>query len=68
MRRHFIKKLTISFCFLEMFYVKHPVRVKELLHKQVEEMKIRRRVRFGEIMTDDMDDGFDDDDSLDDEN
>ena len=32
--------------------VKDPVFVKELIHKQVEEMKIRRRVRFGEIMTD----------------
>ena len=38
--------------------VKDPVFVKELIHKQVEEMKIKRRVRFGEIMTDD---GTDDD-------
>ena len=30
--------------------VKDPVYVKELIHAQVEEMKIRRRVRFGEIM------------------
>ncbi len=30
--------------------VKHPVDVKELLHKQVEEVKLRRRVRVGEIM------------------
>ena len=38
--------------------VKKPLQVKELLHTQVEEMKIRRRVRLGEIMTDgpDMDD------------
>ena len=36
--------------------VKHPVFVKELIHKQVEEMKIKRRVRFGEISTTDMDD------------
>lgn len=43
--------------------VKDPVFVKELIHKQVEEMKIRRRVRFGEIMTSDMDgDGEPDDD------
>jgi len=45
--------------------VKDPVFVKELIHKQVEEMKIQRRVRVGEIMTTDMDgDGdpdFDDD-------
>ena len=36
--------------------VKDPVFVKELIHKQVEEVKIRRRVRLGEIMTSDMDD------------
>ena len=42
--------------------VKDPVMVKELLHKQVEETKIRRRVRVGEIMTSNMDD---DDDELD---
>ena len=35
--------------------IKDPVVVKELIHQQVEEMKIRRRVRFGEIMTTDMD-------------
>ena len=39
--------------------VKDPVFVKELLHKQVEEMKIRRRVRVGEIMASN-DDDFDD--------
>ena len=39
--------------------VKDPVFVKELLHKQVEEMKIKRRVRVGEIMTT----GMEDDDS-----
>lgn len=33
--------------------IKKPLEVKELLHKQVEEMKIQRRVRLGEIMTDD---------------
>lgn len=38
--------------------IKNPIGVKELLHRQVEEMKIRRRVRVGEVMTtnDDMDD------------
>lgn len=40
--------------------IKDPVMVKELIHKQVEEMKIRRRVRFGEIMTDGADDPDDD--------
>ena len=39
--------------------VKDPVFVKELIHKQVEEMKVQRRVRFGEITTTDMDDADD---------
>lgn len=45
--------------------IKDPVFVKELIHKQVEEMKIRRRVRVGELIgneVDDTDDEFDDDD------
>ena len=49
---------------LVMKNVKDPVFVKELLHKQVEEMKIKRRVRLGEIMTSDM---SDDDSDLDDD-
>lgn len=40
---------------LVMKNIKDPVAVKELIHEQVEEMKIRRRVRFGEIMATDMD-------------
>ena len=40
--------------------IKDPVFVKELIHRQVEEMKIRRRVRFGEIMTAADDDDLDD--------
>lgn len=43
--------------------IKDPLHVKELLHRQVEEMKIRRRVRLGEIMTDNFD--ADDDSDLD---
>ena len=39
--------------------IKDPLMVKELIHNQVEEMKIQRRVRFGEIATTDM--GNDDD-------
>ena len=35
--------------------VKDPISVKEMVHQQVEKVKIERRVRFGEIMTDDMD-------------
>jgi len=41
---------------LQLKNIKRPIAVKELLHKQVEEMKIRRRVRVGEVMTTDMDD------------
>ena len=40
--------------------VKDPVFVKELIHKQVEEMKIKRRVRFGEIISAGIDDTDDD--------
>ncbi len=49
--------------------VKDPVAVKELIHEQVEAMKIRRRVRVGEVMSNDFDDenmGDEDDDLLDD--
>ncbi len=46
--------------------IKRPMEVKELLHKQVEDMKIRRRVRFGEIMATG-DDFADDDSDLDDD-
>ena len=45
--------------------IKDPVFVKELIHKQVEEMKIKRRVRVGEIMGNEIDDAdgeFDDND------
>ena len=45
--------------------VKDPVFVKELIHTQVEEMKIRRRVRFGEIMGEGL--GENDDEMMDDE-
>lgn len=39
--------------------IKNPIAVKEMIHKQVEKVKIERRVRLGEIMTSDMDDDFD---------
>ena len=42
--------------------VKDPMLVKELIHKQVEEMKIQRRVRVGEIMGSDDHDCCDHDD------
>ena len=44
---------------LELKNIKDPVAVKEMIHTQVEEMKIRRRVRFGEIMGNDLDDDTD---------
>ena len=47
---------------LELKNVKDPLMVKELLHKQVEEKKIQRRVRVGEIMTTDADAEIDDED------
>ena len=46
--------------------IKDPIFVKELIHKQVEETKIKRRVRFGEIMTDADGDG-DPDEMMDDD-
>ena len=44
--------------------VKNPIAVKELIHAQVEEMKIRRKVRIGEFsnMNTDVDNDEDDDD------
>lgn len=47
--------------------IKGPMEVKELIHKQVEDTKIRRRVRFGEIMAtgDDIDDAEQDEPELD---
>lgn len=30
--------------------IKRPMEIKELIHNQVEEMKIRRRMRVGEVM------------------
>ena len=49
---------------LVMKNIKRPMEIKELLHNQVEEMKMRRRVRVGEIMHGEM---ADDDSDLDDE-
>ncbi len=45
--------------------IKDPMMVKELIHTQVEEAKLKRRVRYGEIMTDA--DGDGDPDDMDDE-
>ena len=40
--------------------IKNPVEVKELLHAQVEDIKLKRRVRIGEIMGN----GLDEDDDI----
>ncbi len=54
---------------LVMTNIKHPLQVKELLHKQVEDMKIRRRVHLGEFMSSSTsEDMVDDDSDLDDAN
>ncbi len=34
--------------------IKNPIEVKEMLHSQVEEIKLKRRVRIGEIMGEDL--------------
>ena len=41
--------------------IKNPVEVKEMLHSMVEECKLKRRVRIGEILGE----GLDNDDDLD---
>ena len=45
--------------------IKKPLMVKELLHERVEEMKLKRRVRVGEVMGNDNadEDDFDEDDN-----
>ena len=45
---------------LVMKNIKSPMAVKELLHEQVEEMKIRRRVRVGEVLAGSYDEDQDD--------
>ncbi len=53
---------------LELRNIKHSEDVKEMLHEQVEEMKIQRRVRIGELMDGDHgQEDFDDDDFADDD-
>ena len=48
--------------------IKRPIEVKELLHRQVEDMKIQRRVHLGEIMSSGCDhDAMNDDSDLDSE-
>ena len=41
--------------------IKNPIEVKELIHSQVEDVKLKRRVRIGEIMGE----GLENDDDLD---
>ena len=45
---------------LELRNIKNPREVKEMIHRQVEEIKVQRRMRFGEILGDPSDeDSFD---------
>ena len=45
---------------LELKNIKNPREVKEMIHRQVEEIKVQRRMRFGEIPEDPSDeDSFD---------
>lgn len=37
---------------LELRNIKNPREVKEMIHRQVEEIKVQRRMRFGEILED----------------
>lgn len=41
--------------------IKNPLEVKETLHSQVEEIKLRRRMRVGEVMVNNPDENFDND-------
>lgn len=52
---------------LELRNIKHPRETKEVIHQAVEQMKLQRRMRVGEVMSDDyhhddMDDDHEDDD------
>ena len=48
--------------------IRNPMAFKELLHERVEDMKLKRRVRVGEIMASGYDeDGIDEDENADDE-
>ena len=41
---------------LEIKNIKNPREVKEMIHEQVEEVKVQRRMRFGEVLEDPADD------------
>ena len=41
--------------------IRYPNEVKELIHRQVEEMKVSRRMRVGEILDHNFSDGEDED-------
>ena len=45
----------------ELKNIRRPMDVKELIHEQVEEMKLSRRVRVNELIDNDFDDDFCDD-------
>ena len=41
---------------MEIKNIKNPREVKEMIHEQVEEVKVQRRMRFGEVLEDPADD------------
>lgn len=47
---------------LELKNIRNPRIVKEQIHQQVEEMKIKRRMRVGEVLEDGTDDDLDEED------
>ena len=47
---------------LELKNIRNPRLVKEQIHQQVEEMKIKRRLRVGEVLEDGADDELDEED------
>ncbi len=46
---------------LELKNIRNPRIVKEQIHQQVEEMKVKRRLRVGEVLEDGAEDEFDED-------
>ncbi len=46
---------------LELKNIKNPRQTKELIHQAVEEMKLSRRMRVGEVLTDSDEEPWDDD-------
>ena len=52
---------------LELRNIKHPRETKEIIHQAVEQMKLQRRMRVGEVMGDDYHHDDMEDDHMDDD-